>query len=737
MRNVGVLALLLLSTSAGATAPLVIYDGKLESGFADGSWAATSDYSLANASPVYATSSDSIRFVARGWGGLQFVDNATEFNLVDYQNVTFYINGGASGGQQLELYVCDDYSQISAQYPLGGLISGGAIPANAWTAVTLDFDSIGLTSGTFNCFVIMDANGSADSNGQPAAYIDQIQFTARTSPPPSGATVNVSVAASTNVRAVNPLIFGVAYGDAKRNAQMGYTVDRWGGNSTTRYNWQVDVHNTANDYFYENNPDCTAASCTGTPPVGNSADAFIANARAAGIQPLITMPTIGWTPRADSPHTHPYFAGFSTARYGAQTSTDPYDPTAGNGKCAASTNTTAFCVDSVIVGNSASDTSTAVDPSFDQQWIEHLQATFGTAASGGVQLYTLDNEVMLWNSTHRDVHPDPATYDEIWSKGQAYATAIKQTDPDALVTGPVTWGYCDLFSSAADSAAGNCIDGTDRGNHGDLPFVAWYLQQVCANPVGGKNLVDYLDLHYYPQGNGVALSNDDSPATAALRLASLKELYNPSWQSQSWIGQDLTNTTPYFYSNPDLIPRVKAWISQYCPGTKLAITEYNWGNDGTVSGAVAQAEALAIFAREGVDLATRWIAPAAGTIAEDGFSIFLNYDGLGSKVQGNSVSATSSDVDQIGAYAFHGNARTMVLLTNKDTVAHPVALTFDATHNTGWKLFGFSGSSALGQTGSGSIDGTTLTLPALPPISASLLVIPDIDDIFKNGFEVP
>ncbi len=57
---------------------------------------------------------------------------------------------------------------------------------------------------------------------------------------------------------------------------------------------------------------------------------------------------------------------------------------------------------------------------------------------------------------------------------------------------------------------------------------------------------------------------------------------------------------------------MKAWIAAHYPGTKLSISEYNWGSDDGISGALAQAEALAIFGREGVDLATRWVAPADG-----------------------------------------------------------------------------------------------------------------------------
>jgi hypothetical protein len=333
------------------------------------------------------------------------------------------------------------------------------------------------------------------------------------------------------------------------------------------------------------------------------------------------------------------------------------------------------------------------------------------------------------------VHPQPLTYADAWAETVQYATAVKQQDPNALVTGPVTWGYSDLFTSAKDATDCNCSDGSDRQAHADLPFVAWYLQQVCANPLAnGKHLVDYLDLHYYPQGQNIALNSDDTPATAALRLGSLKELYDPTWVSASWIA-NLGDNDANHYDKPDLIPRVRAWIDQYCPGTKLAITEYNWGNDGTASGAVAQAEVLAIFAREGVDLATRWIAPGAGTNVEDAFSIFLDYDGAGGKVLGNSAAAVSASVDQIGAYAFHGNQRTMVLLTNKDTVTHDVSVSFDTAHAATWTLYGFDPAHKLHLQGSNIIAGKTLTLPGLLPISANLLVIPDNDDIFRDGFE--
>ncbi len=540
-------------------------------------------------------------------------------------------------------------------------------------------------------------------------------------PERAAAAVAVSVDATANVHAFSPLIFGVSYGDGARNAAIGYPLRRWGGNSTTRYNWQVDVHNTASDYYYENIPG--AVDRSQVPPAGNAADAFVGETRAAGSDVLMTIPTIGWVPRADSPLTHPYFAGFSVARYGAQQSTDPFDADAGNGIRPDGA--------TLVTGNDPHDTSSEADATFQRGWIAHLQATFGGAAAGGVRFYSLDNEVMLWNSTHRDVHPLPTTYDETWSRAADYGAAIKQQDPAAQVTGPVTWGYCDLFGSAAD----NCLDGADRQAHGGLPFVAWYLQQICANPLaGGAHAVDYLDLHYYPQGSNVALSDDDSATTAALRLRSLRELYDPDWVSESWIA-DLGDFDANHYDKPELIPRVRAWIDQYCPGTRLAITEYNWGNDGTGSGAVAQAELFGIFAREGVDMAARWVAPAATTRVERAFTLFLDYDGAHSRVQGDSVAAHSADVDVLGAYAFHSGARTFVLLTNKTTAAQDAALDFAAAPGSAWTLYGFDATHPVHAIDSGTLAGSALTLSGLPAMSANLLVIQAGDTIFADGFE--
>jgi len=60
---------------------------------------------------------------------------------------------------------------------------------------------------------------------------------------------------------------------------------------------------------------------------------------------------------------------------------------------------------------------------------------------------------------------------------------------------------------------------------------------------------------------------------------------------------------------PQMIPRMKNWVAANYPGTKTAISEYAWGSPEHISGAVAQADILGIFGREGLDLGALWGPP--------------------------------------------------------------------------------------------------------------------------------
>lgn len=435
----------------------------------------------------------------------------------------------------------------------------------------------------------------------------------------SGPSLTIDMAAGRH--AISPDIYGMNYADAALASELGLTTDRWGGNSTSRYNYQNNTHNTGSDWYFENIVDST------------SLDSFVSADLAHGVNPVVTVPAMGWVAK-NSPSSHPFACGFKVSKYGAQQSTDSWDSDCGNGKRANG---------SQVTGNDPTDTSIAVTSAFAQSMVSHLVQAHGDAAHGGVRSYEIDNEPTLWNSTHVDVHPNPLTYDELWQKSSATALAIKTADPAATVDGPGDWGWCAYFYAADDP--GGCGNGPDRRAHGDLPLAAWYLQQFHSyEQAHGLRLLDYFDEHFYPQESGVALANAGDAATQALRLRSTRALWDPSYTDESW-------TADLGLGPVQLIPRMKQWVAQYYPGTKIAISEYNWGGLESMNGALAQADVLGIFGREGVDRAQLWSPPTSSQPGAFAFRIYRNYDGHGGIFGDVGVQATSTDQGQLAVYA--------------------------------------------------------------------------------------
>jgi PKD repeat protein len=167
----------------------------------------------------------------------------------------------------------------------------------------------------------------------------------------------------------------------------------------------------------------------------------------------------------------------------------------------------------------------------------------------------------------------------------------------------------------------------------------------------GLRILDYLDLHYYPQAGGVALSPAGNAATQALRLRSTRSLWDSTYQDESWIGQAVR-----------LLPRMREWVNTEYPGTKLAITEYNWGALDHINGALAQADVLGIFGREGLDLATIWSPPASDQPGAFAFRLYRNYDGNGSAFGDVSVQASSADQATLSVYAAQRSADNALTL---------------------------------------------------------------------------
>ena len=466
----------------------------------------------------------------------------------------------------------------------------------------------------------------------------------------ASAPVTLTVDAATGRHPISPLIYGVNF--ASQVAGLGTAfrvpVDRWGGNSTSTYNYTNHTYNTGSDWYFEN----IVATGDGT------LDSLIRTDRKRHSASLVTVPMLGWVSK-DSPSQHPFTCSFPKTAFPTQASFDYWDPNCGNG-VDGSTDLTA----------DPTTTSTAVGPGFDRSMVEHLVSSYGRASHGGVGFYELDNEPDLWNSTHRDVHPQPLSEDELWSRSEATAVAVKAADPTAKVVGPSDWGWCAYYYSAVDSCGSST---KDRDAHGGLPMGAWYLRQFArAQHSLGKRLLDYFDEHFYPQETGVALSPAGNAATQALRLRSTRSLWDPTYVDQSWISQ-ADGGKPLAW-----IRTMRSWVARYYPGTKTAISEYNWGALDSMNGALAQADVLGIFGRERLDLATLWGPTKATDPWAYAFRMYRNYDGHGGQFGSESVRAYSTNQGRLAVYAAtrgrRGALTVMVVNKTGSALRSPIVL---------------------------------------------------------------
>ena len=268
----------------------------------------------------------------------------------------------------------------------------------------------------------------------------------------------------------------------------------------------------------------------------------------------------------------------------------------------------------------ATRTSVAAPPDSVKRWIAAIRAADAKNGKRNVYEYILDNEPMLWSTTHRDVHPEPVGYDELLDRTIRYGSAIREADPEALIAGPAEWGWSNYFFSARD-LAGHPATHADRKAHGDMPLVEWYLQKLRDQErTTGTRLLDIFDLHYYPQGANVYGGGNGGTdrSTQLLRLRSTRSLWDPTYVDESWIKEPIR-----------LLPRMKEWVDKNYPGRGISIGEWNFGGEQDVTGALATAEVLGRFAQFGVTSAFYWTAPPTGSPSVFGFLAYRDFDGRG------------------------------------------------------------------------------------------------------------
>jgi len=436
-------------------------------------------------------------------------------------------------------------------------------------------------------------------------------------------------------------IYGMAeYGvDSNFQATARLPVLRWGGDGTTRYNWQVDSSNAGFDWYFMGGDGNTSPTPSGGP------DALVLADQATKSQTLLTIPIIPYINNSAL-----WSCSFPVSVYGPQQSTNPY--VFPNGETCGNSIATdgAQLIDNDILINHIANT-----PAIQQAWVQHLVGRFGRASKGGVKFYQMDNEPFGWANTHRDVQPTQPTYDFILAQTEQYAPAVKQADPSALILGPSDFGW--------PAYVGN---GPEIQEHGGLWNAPWYLQQMALYQANnGIRLLDYFDEHYYPSFY--------APPDNATLLQSTRSLWDPTFTDDSWIGE--------YYGAIYLIPRMQAWVAQYDPGIKVAISEYSWGDPSLLVTAIAEADVLGIFGRQALDFATMWNIPAPTDPVAFSFLLYRNYDGAGHGFGTTSIQSQSADQDMVAVYAAQRSDHTLTLvLINKTTgdLASPITLTHPA-----------------------------------------------------------
>ena len=487
---------------------------------------------------------------------------------------------------------------------------------------------------------------------------------ASTQAPPSaglmapGESVTVGVATGEAGQPISPFIYGVAKRDPAAIAGLGATVNRWGGNPSSRFNWTLGhAWNAADDWEFRN------LNYGGS---GSESDRFVAGDRAQQIASLITIPALGWVAASDSNSDQsvrvPGHGGPAINGAGAIAG---YDPTSNRRLTSVPSmprKTGAFILNPPPGA-----------PVYEDEWVNHLVRTYGSATSGGIRFYSVDNEPMLWSETHRDVHPAELSYDGLLEMFTAYAAAIKDVDPGAEVVGPDSSGWTDYFYSALDRGSDNFATHADQSRHGGTPLTPWFLTALRAHDKSAnRRSLDVLAVHFYPEAPRVA-DDRSSPALDALRLRSTRALWDPTYTDESWIKKPVM-----------LIPRLKRWVADSYPETRIGITEYNFGGGSSASAGLAEADALGIFGREGVYLANYWTAPKPNSPAWFAFQMYRNYDGRGGAFGDRSLPTRSTAPDTVSAFASREPGWIDVMLLNKDlTGAHSVRLDLGGAITTG------------------------------------------------------
>jgi Glycoside hydrolase family 44 len=447
----------------------------------------------------------------------------------------------------------------------------------------------------------------------------------------SSGPLQLSVSPADGAHPISSRIYGI--NGAAAAGTIKAKMVRLGGNPLPAYNWEINATNGGKIEGFVNR-----ASSNSTAPGGAAKEVIDAATANAGTA-ILSVPVGDYVAADTLPGDVHTTTDFLTSRFKKN------EPTKG----------AAFL--------------SVPDPTDDSVYQDEFANWVKGVAGTTPVVFALDNQPELWSEDHAEIHPALLTYSEIITRDTTFAKAIKSAWPGATVSASVAYGWQGFI---------NLQNAPDAPANGD--FLTYYLDQLqSADTANGSRLLDYLDLHWWPEATGGGqriIVADASPDVVAARVQAPRSLWDASYHETSWINDSLTASGETI----NLIPRMQSLITAHYPGTKLAFSAWYYGGGGDVSGAIATADVLGILGRDSIDMAALELPIGGGddSFTFAGFQAFLNYDGAGAHFGDTSINTTTSDSAAASIYASTDStdaSHVVIIVINKQVNDQSAAIT--------------------------------------------------------------
>lgn len=556
------------------------------------------------------------------------------------------------------------------------------------------------TLGTFQSgqTIVLDLIEPLTSYAVTVAVTDSFNFTTTASTSfttTAAAAPTVTITADTaHTRPISPLIYGIndgigfdPQGNWNRLLQRSYvprnlTFGRYGGNRWTAYNWENNASNAGFDYYYESDDFLGG----GTVP-GEAVREPLADLRLHGMATLITVPMLG---------------------YVAADKSGPVDMDDPNHLAAR------FKQLVYRKGSAFTATPSTTDAYvYADEFVWALRNQFPGDIYGDAQTPTyisLDNEPDLWPSTHAEITRTPVNSDTFIQKTIDLSSAIKDVAPNAVIFGPVNYGFLGMYNWQIEPGFPNTMWFTDK----------FLLGLKAASQAAGRRLVDVYDMHWYVDAvvpgttkgigtlRGATLSNAEIDAI----VQNPRSLWDNTYQEDSWI------TNSVLGAPLAILNRIQAKIDADWPGTKLAVTEYNTSGDNHIAGTIAQCDYLGIFGQKSIFAANFWPMSGSYPFLLAGFKMYRDYDGNLGSFGDVCVPTTSSDTAKVSAYISKDSMsanRHVIVAINRSFTSQDVAFSGIGASGTArvYRLQGTSTTPVFVGEVPADLANWVVTLPAL------------------------